>query len=246
MAGFILSDPHYPRKANETTLRSRSLVFIALGIYAAKRLGDETPLYTPENGLIALNIPLTPGRSGSCSTRTMHPFYLEQLRLNLQELGITNPIINHFEFQTKGECVVNCQNAELLKSIMNDSVSCSHATRRQNWIRKSKSHCGYCIPCIIRRAAIHKAGFDNGIDYGFDICEGELTIEESIESANDLRAIIDFISKKYTAKDLTRFIRLVANDPEIKEHSELAYRGFNEIKSLFMDKGNEELKNILN
>ena len=77
---------------------------------------------------------------------------------------------------------------------MNDSVSCSHATRRQNWIRKSASHCGYCIPCIIRRAAIHKAGFDNGQDYGFDICEGELTIEDE-KSADDLRAMIDFINK---------------------------------------------------
>jgi hypothetical protein len=53
-----------PEKAAEETLRCRSFVFIALGLYAAAA-GTEVPLLMFENGLIALNIPPTPSRRGS-------------------------------------------------------------------------------------------------------------------------------------------------------------------------------------
>jgi len=63
----------------EPTFRSRSLLFIALGVYAAASLKKEIKLYIPENGTIAINIPLTPSRRGTCSTRTTHPYYLGAL-----------------------------------------------------------------------------------------------------------------------------------------------------------------------
>ncbi len=66
--------------SQEKTFRSRSLLFIALGIYTACSIGKQIPLLMPENGAIALNVPLTPSRRGSCSTRTAHPFFLNMLR----------------------------------------------------------------------------------------------------------------------------------------------------------------------
>ncbi len=51
---------HRPAEAAEETLRSRSFVFIALGLYGAQAAGLQTPLYMFENGFIALNVPLTP------------------------------------------------------------------------------------------------------------------------------------------------------------------------------------------
>ena len=66
-----------PAKNIEPSLRSRSIVFLGLGIYAAAEIGKTVPLLAPENGMIALNLPLTPSRSGSCNTPTMHPFYRE-------------------------------------------------------------------------------------------------------------------------------------------------------------------------
>ena len=90
----------------EPSLRSRSIVFIGLGIYAASEVGAEIPLLAPENGTIALNLPLTPSRSGSCSTRTMHPFYLDTLRSVLNDLGLKNSLTNPLGLKTgKGECV---------------------------------------------------------------------------------------------------------------------------------------------
>src|SRR5439155_7870317 len=51
----------------ERSFRSRSLFFLGLGVYAAARVGDDVPIIIPENGPVALNLPLNPSRRGSCS-----------------------------------------------------------------------------------------------------------------------------------------------------------------------------------
>lgn len=154
-----------PPKNTESTLRSRSIVFIGLGIYAASEMGFDVPLFAPENGMIALNLPLTPSRSGSCSTRTMHPFYLDTLRSVLKGLGLGSNLVNPSALKTKGECVTQCRDLELLSSLVALTVSCSHGTRRQDWVRKKATNCGYCVPCLFRRASLHAANLDSGKDY---------------------------------------------------------------------------------
>lgn len=135
-----------PRASAERTLRSRSIAFIGLGILAASAVGENVPLYTCENGLIALNPPLTPSRAGSCSTRTMHPFYLDGLRESLSRVGIINEIINPYSFMTKGEAILDCGNLPLVGSVLSMSASCSHGARRQVWTRKEKTeNCGYVV-----------------------------------------------------------------------------------------------------
>jgi hypothetical protein len=227
---------HKPDAALEPTLRSRSLIFMALGIYAARACGSEVPLYAPENGLIAINIPLTPSRSGSCSTRTMHPFFLEKLESVLRGLGLTNSITNPFALQTKGECLANCLNQPSLRSLVDLSVSCSHGTRKQYWIRKGAKNCGYCVPCIIRRAALHKTGLDEGRKYGVDICAGELPMDDEGESANDLRAMLDFLRYRKTTDEISQEIRAVAPVKNVGEYATMAERGFGEIRALFHNK----------
>jgi 7-cyano-7-deazaguanine synthase in queuosine biosynthesis len=231
-----------PDEVPENTFRSRSLVFMALGIYAARASGPGVPLYAPENGLIAMNIPLTPSRSGSCSTRTMHPFFLDKLRSALSGLGFRNTIINPFELKTKGECIVECRNQILLKSLVEASVSCSHGTRRQNWVRRGAKNCGYCVPCMNRRAALHKAGLDEGRKYGIDICEGELPIDDEGDSADDLRAMLDFLLARRSAEEISRDIRSIAPVRRLPEYAAMVERGFEEIRSLIRDKAKPSIR----
>lgn len=227
---------HKPEAALESSLRSRSLVFMALGIYAARSAGSEVSVYAPENGLIAINVPLTPSRAGSCSTRTMHPYFLSKLASLLTGLEIKNKIVNPLELKTKGECVIECLNQPLLKSVVKASVSCSHGTRRQNWIRKDSDNCGYCMPCLFRRAALHVAGLDFGRSYGIDVCAGELPLDDDGDSGNDLRAVADFLAARRTATEIARDIRSVAPLSQLSEYTAVVERGFNEIRSLFRDK----------
>ena len=117
----------------EITMRSRSLLFIALGVFVAHSLGDDTPLLIPENGTMALNPPLTPSRRGSCSTRTAHPYYLKRLQQLLDGLGLKHRLENPLLGKTKGEVASECRNADLLKSAAMESVSCAKRGHTVTW-----------------------------------------------------------------------------------------------------------------
>lgn len=234
-----------PVKANESTLRSRSIVFMAIGLFVARAAGKNIPILMPENGFIALNIPLTPSRGGSCSTRTMHPYFLTKISEVFEQLSIENKIINPLEFLTKGECVENCLNKKLLHSIIHHTVSCSHGTRKQNWVRKTPDvkNCGYCVPCLVRRASLHKSNLDKPENYGFDVCFGELRYNDEKSSSNDLRAIINMLIANKNKADFIKDIIGVAPTDRLNDRSQLLIRGFNELKTLFTDKSTSEVLN---
>ena len=231
-----------PQKNLETSLRSRSIVFLALGMYAAAELGADVPVLVAENGLIALNMPLTPSRSGSCSTRTMHPFYLGILRSVFEDLGMENELVNPLELKTKGECVAQCSNLGLLKSLIPRTVSCSHATRRQDWKRKNAANCGYCVPCLFRRASLHAAKLDFGEEYGIDVCSDELTIESDASSADDLRAAASALRHFRSDVGIRKAITAVAPAEPLDAYVNLIQRGLTELRSWIADKGSASLR----
>jgi hypothetical protein len=220
---------HRPRAANEGTLRSRSLVFMAMGMCACEAIGGGV-LRAYENGFIALNTPLTPSRASSCSTRTMHPFFLSALRRVIAGLGIHTEIVNPYELKTKGECLLACPNQVLIRELARASVSCSHGSRRQNWFRKNVANCGYCIPCLIRRAALQRLGADLGSDYGIDVAREELKPDSPLESANDLRALISGTKSLQSKSAIRRAIISVSGQSITDEHIEMAWRGFEELR----------------
>lgn len=232
-----------PGRTYESTLRSRSFVFMALGIYVARAVGNNIPVFMPENGFIALNIPLTPSRGGSCSTRTMHPYFLKELEAALERLGINNKIINRLQLKTKGECVTQCGNRQLLTSIIDRTVSCSHGTRKQNWVRRGSQvkNCGYCVPCIIRRASLHTLKLDKPHLYGIDVCRGELAYDDQKSSSNDLRAIVNTLTSEKKESAFKGDIIGIAPTDRLNERSQLLVRGFDEIKKLFRDKSAQEV-----
>jgi len=140
----------------EPSTRGRSFLFFAIGVFAGTGLGTEFKLRVPENGLIALNVPLDPLRLGSNSTRTTHPFYIARWNDLINELGINGSIENPYWNKTKGEMVIECANQELIKELASESLSCSSPAKAR-WSGYSNQHCGYCLPCLIRRAALDSA-----------------------------------------------------------------------------------------
>lgn len=136
---------------SERSQRARSFLFLAYGVLAATSLEQyersEVNLYVPENGFISLNVPLTPLRIGSLSTRTTHPYYLRLFQDLLHAVGLRVNIQNPFQFKTKGEMFTECGDQALLKRLVFQSTSCGR------YARTGFMHCGRCVPCIIRRAA---------------------------------------------------------------------------------------------
>lgn len=140
----------------ENSTRGRSFLFFALGIFAGSGLGSNFVLRVPENGLIALNVPLDPLRLGSNSTRTTHPYYIARWNQLLVQLGITGHVENKYWDKTKGEMAIACRNPTLLATLAPDSLSCSSPAKGR-WQGLPTQHCGFCLPCLIRRAALDAA-----------------------------------------------------------------------------------------
>jgi len=140
----------------ESTTRGRSFLFFALAALAASGLGAETTIYVPENGLMSLNVPLDPLRVGAWSTRTTHPFYMARWQELLAQLGIRANLTNPYRFKTKGEMLVGCANGNLVRRHVSETISCSSMSKAR-WQGLAPQHCGFCIPCLFRRAAIATA-----------------------------------------------------------------------------------------
>ena len=153
--------------SGENTTRGRSFLFFALGIFAASGLGRQFSLKVPENGLIAINVPLDPLRLGALSTRTTHPFYISRWNEALHLLGINGFIENPYWNMTKGEMVSGCSNIALLSKLLSFSLSCSSPVKGR-WQGLGVQHCGYCLPCIIRRSAIHATPLRDTTMYTID------------------------------------------------------------------------------
>ncbi|QQZ09057.1 Qat anti-phage system QueC-like protein QatC [Heyndrickxia vini] len=226
----------------ETSLRSRSLLFIALGLFVSNSVDATGSLMIPENGVIALNVPLTPSRRGSCSTRTAHPFFLSSIQEILNKLNIENKLTNPLSYSTKGEAVANCLNQRLLKECIPLSVSCGKRGHTATWQNRHAKGCGRCVPCIYRRAALHTINADDEV-YGVDICSESVDIDSNGESEQDLRAFLSFLRKKYTSEDISQI--LISNGrvalDELFIYSEMIYRAMEELKILLKDKGNQKI-----
>lgn len=222
----------------EITLRSRSLLFVALGMYGASAIGPETPLLLPENGTIALNFPLTPSRRGSCSTRTAHPFFLDALGRALGRVGIANRLVNPLAGKTKGEVVRDCSDPDLLERLAPLTVSCAKRSRRGHWRRTTARSCGQCMPCIYRRAALHLAGRDDEV-YGNDVCAGEVDVSGEDDAGRDFRACLSLLRRSPSAQEIAN--TLMASGPlhvsGLIDHAALVQRAMDEIRNLLRSKG---------
>ncbi len=137
----------------EDSTRGRSFLFFAIGAFAGSGLGKTFVLRCPENGLIALNVPLDALRLGALSTRTTHPFYIARWNEILRILQIPGQIENPYWTKTKGEMVAGCASVGLLHQMIPMSLSCSSPTKGR-WQKRPAQHCGFCLPCLIRRAAL--------------------------------------------------------------------------------------------
>jgi 7-cyano-7-deazaguanine synthase in queuosine biosynthesis len=189
--------------AAETTTRGRSFLFLTAALALASASGPSVPVYLPENGYIALNVPLTRARSGSASTRTTHPHYLQLLGDAASAIGVPNPLINPYRYKSKGQMLQDSKNLVLLRELAPDTVSCSHpeAARMQ---QRLQGNCGYCFPCLIRRAALATVGWDTET-LGWDVLTDPTLIENVSERRGaDLRAVINGVFSERPDTDLLR------------------------------------------
>ena len=167
VARSLTANPRYPLPEKvEHSHRPRSFLFLCLAFAMASHSRIDSVMI-PENGLIALNIPLQLSRVGTLSTRTAHPAYLDLILQTVQKLtGYRGELKNPFLYQSKTDMLkrLDPEILELLKK----TVSCAHPDVFRWAQARGKKHCGYCVPCIYRRLAIAETTLDQSRDYVVD------------------------------------------------------------------------------
>lgn len=226
----------YPQQylghSNDVQMRTRSFNFFAMGTLAAATLaqylpkGGKVPLFIPENGLIAINPPLTNRRIGALSTRTTHPHYLSLIQNVLDLVGLPVQLHNPFAKKTKGEMIQKCLEPELLKVIAGRTVSCG------KW-KRSGQQCGKCVPCLIRRASFHSAGWKVDPTHYKPPGDELWKVFEHSEDADDLMAMI-LASRRLSDVDMSSWVAktgpLPADAEELAALVDVVGRGMAEVK----------------
>jgi len=216
---------------SEKSTRARSIVFFGLAAIAASGVavtnGQAVDIFVPENGFISLNVPLGPGRLGSLSTKTTHPVYMSGIQELWNVVGIQARLIFPFRDKTKGELLLNCADQQKLVELIGYSTSCG------KYQRHNLTHCGECVPCLVRRAAFLKANLHDSTTKGY--LRMNLARAESKDVAAAATAFL-----RYQAEGIRRFVGgalSFASHSERRRYEEVVARGMDELGNLLSSHG---------
>jgi Queuosine biosynthesis protein QueC len=128
---------------SEGSQRSRSLLYIGAAATVAAAMGIED-VFLNENGVMAVHLPMGEARIGSYSTRTASPQLLDEMA-RLASLALERPIrIRNVLLQLTKPDVAQLGADLGHAATLRETISCWSAGR-------TREHCGYCAPCMMRR-----------------------------------------------------------------------------------------------
>ncbi|MFV0402895.1 MAG: Qat anti-phage system QueC-like protein QatC [Bacteroides graminisolvens] len=229
----------------ETTLRSRSFLFLCQAVFVASSIEDGIEILIPENGTISLNHPLTPSRRSSCSTRTAHPYYLLKVVDFISKLGLNHLIKNEYEMKTKGEMLEECIDNDILRATYRESCSCAKRGTRKDIrdVMVGTNHCGICMPCIYRRVALSRIGIDNEV-VGTNLFNPQ---KYPLEKLPDIPAFLDYMRNSLSIEDIQKNLLINGTLPldKVEQYASVVFRTRSQIIDWIKDKGSAEIKEIL-
>jgi hypothetical protein len=148
----------------ERSQRSRAFVYLTLGIAAAHMAGSDT-LHVFENGIGAINLPISKAQLGAQSTRSVHPVTLDHTgELARAVLGMPFTFENPFLFSTKGQICTLLKEFGLGDSVRT-TVSCDRFPQRI----AGAPQCGHCTSCLLRRVGLLAAGLADFDDQSYRV-----------------------------------------------------------------------------
>lgn len=219
----------------ENTSRSRSFLFLCGALTVAGIIGEDTPVYIPENGFIGLNLPMTASRLGSCSTRTTHPYFLKMFNSILDKIGVHHKIINPYAFSTKREMINELKDIPSFRQSIHKTISCSHPCNGR-WDRYPvPQNCGYCYPCLIRQSSLLDIELPEE-EYGKNIFKSEYIKSTSNAKHSDLVDLLTSVvsAMNSTDEELKRRISATGrlNSDEIEKFLRLYKSTIKDLKEL--------------
>ena len=219
---------------DEKSRRTRSFLFLALGLAAAAARGSE--LWMSENGFTTINPPLSPERRGSLTTRTTHPGFLDELCAVCVEMGLKADLRNPLAEQTKGEVLAQAS-TRLSHGEADTLFSMSHSCGKTPWFKgfRQDTHCGLCFGCLIRRGSFVASGLADSTTYIEDALRGDQRRDDFVTPTrrSTVEAVRYRLDRGYSAEDLLA-LSLPPRVPLSAAH-ELVTRGIKELRPVVDD-----------
>lgn len=257
-SGVSLDRNSYVNKEpSESTFRSRSLLFFAMGIYCAHSIDGYMQLIVPENGTISINVPLNPSRRSACSTRTTHPVFIYRLEEALRAIDVNNPLHNPYRLMSKADMVQNCcrddSKNRIFRLLYKYSCSCAKRSHNFHWDKSSEvieryhiNHCGMCLPCIYRRVALDTIALDNADILGTDINNGTTYDLENLKQvrARDYRSLLHFLKRRMSESTIRKELKAnhITSELGLDDYVSLVMRSYEQVISWVSKKGNRTAK----
>ncbi|MFL6077563.1 MAG: 7-cyano-7-deazaguanine synthase [Mycobacteriales bacterium] len=105
-------------------------------------------------------------------------------------------MINPYLELTKGQVCQRAIDAGLPAEVLVHTVSCAHPPIKRK--HDDPYHCGYCYPCLVRRAALHHALDRDGTEYLVNPWQ----LPSGDAKADDLRALMSWLATPFSMRDL--------------------------------------------
>jgi len=223
-------DPETP-----STQRARSVIFFAYGVLAATMLkkyhdGGTVTLYVCENGFISINPPLTDMRLGSLSTRTTHPVFFGLVHKLFDAAGLRVRMENPYQLKTKGEMLKECADKKLLSAHASQTTSCGR------YLIHGHTHCGRCVPCLVRRGAFRASGMTDTTKYVYKDLGRD---DDEHAGFDDVRSVAMALAE-VDADGLERWLGTAVSTAllgDVASHQAMVGRGLKELGALLMSSG---------
>lgn len=213
---------------NESSTRSRSFLFVALGLAVAERA--QSTLWIPENGFASLNPPLGPDRRGSLSTHTTHPRFLRDLSAVVTTAGGHGALENPFDAITKGEMFRRLAAAigiDKASAYLSATNSCSHTDGRYSGA-PAGSACGVCFGCLVRRSAFSASGVPDKTTYLVNDTTGRF--DEFVRGKSIVEPMRDFVHRGVRPRDV--MVMSLPDDYAARDALALCAGGVGELRGL--------------
>ena len=213
---------------SETSTRSRSFLFLALGLAVAERAGST--LWIPENGFASLNPPLGPDRRGSLSTHTTHPRFLRELSALVAAVGGHGALENPFESLSKGEMFSELSSAigvTEASGYLSSTNSCSHTDGRYS-SAPSGSSCGVCFGCLVRRSSFLASGIPDSTTYLVNDSTGKF--DNFVRGKSIVEPMRDLVHRGVRPRDIMAMS--LPADYSAQDAMSLCARGVDELRGL--------------
>ncbi len=107
--------------------------------------------------------------------------------------------------------MVGSRNLGVLAELAPRSLSCSHPEAGR-YFELPQGNCGYCYPCIIRRASLHHAGLDTPKGYALDVLKKRGFIDSSSHRTEAVRAVVRSLGRRHVWSDVLRNGPIPAED----------------------------------